>query len=60
MPPMIRKVPYWYQRYHDTVISAFEDAVRSSTIQSVYVIPAMQGLTYSRDCIHLSDKSGPE
>jgi hypothetical protein len=57
---MVRKVPYWYQRFYDAVMYSFEDAVRSSTMQSIYVIPAMSGLTYSKDCVHLSDKSGPE
>jgi hypothetical protein len=60
MPPMLRKVPYWYSRYYDAVMYAFEDAIRSSNLESVYVVPALPGLTYSRDCVHLSDKSGPE
>jgi hypothetical protein len=60
MPPMQRRVPYWYARYFDTIMTSFEDAIRTSALHSVYVIPSLPGLTYSRDCIHLSDKSGPE
>jgi hypothetical protein len=60
MPPMHRRVPYWYARFFDTVMTSFEDAIRSSMMQSVYIIPAMPGLTYSHDCVHLSDSSGPK
>jgi hypothetical protein len=60
VPPMPRRVPYWYTRHFDTVMTSFEDAVRSSTMQSVYIIPALPGLMYSRDGVHLSDSSGPK
>jgi hypothetical protein len=60
MPPMLRRVPYWYARFYDAVMTSFEDAVKTSTLQSVYVMPSLPGLSFSRDCVHLSDKSGPE
>jgi hypothetical protein len=60
MPPMLRQVPYWYSRYHDTVMSVFEDVFRSSTVESVYVLPSPPvALAYERDCVHLTEESGP-
>ena len=56
---MLRKIPYWYCRYYDTIMMAFEEVFRSTSVTSVYVLPSPPMLEYDPDCIHLTMESGP-
>jgi hypothetical protein len=59
MPPMLRKVPYWYSRHYDAIMMVFEEVMRSTSIASVYVLPSPPLLAFDIDCVHLTKDSGP-
>jgi len=58
LPPMLRRTPYWFHRYFDVVMCAFED-VFSQPIPGLSVLPAYPNPEMSVDGIHLTPQSGP-
>ncbi len=58
MPPMLRKMPYWYHRHFDTVLCAFED-VFMQPIPQLFALPAFANPDTIPDGIHLTPNSGP-
>ncbi len=58
MPPMIRKQPYWYDRWYGSIMLVFESVFRQPQISNVFLLPAFPGPIYDKDCVHLTESSG--
>ncbi len=58
MPPMIRKQPYWYDRWYGSVMLEFESVFSQPQVSNVFVLPAFPNPAYDKDCIHLIESSG--
>ncbi len=58
MPPMIRKQPYWYDRWYGSVMLEFESVFSQPQVSNVFVLPAFPNPAYDKDCIHLTESSG--
>jgi hypothetical protein len=58
MPPMLRRQPYWYDRWFGSIMLVFESVFRQPPVPSVYTLPAFPNPVYDRDCVHLIEASG--
>jgi hypothetical protein len=58
MPPMIRKQPYWYDRWYGSIMLVFESVYRQPHVPNVFALPAFPDPAYDKDCVHLTETSG--
>jgi hypothetical protein len=58
MPPMARQTPYWYRRYHPSVMTSFREAFRTCE-EGIVVMQIFDNPVFEKDHIHLSEESGP-
>jgi hypothetical protein len=58
-PPMLRRQPYWYARWHSSIMIMFDSAYRQPDIAGVYVLPSYPSPEFDLDGIHLTMDSGP-
>jgi hypothetical protein len=58
VPPMARGTPYWYRRYHPSVMAAFREAFRNCE-EGIFVMQAFSNPLFEKDQIHLNEDSGP-
>jgi hypothetical protein len=55
---MARKTPYWYRRYHPSVMTSFKEAFRTCE-EGIIVMQIFDNPAFEKDQIHLSEDSGP-
>jgi hypothetical protein len=60
MPPMLRRQPYWYDRWHGAIMIIFESIYHHPHVANVFVLPSFSNPAYGPDCVHLTEKSGLE
>ncbi len=58
MPPMIRRQPYWYDRWYGAIMIIFESVYHQPHVANVFVLPSYPNPAYGPDCVHLTEKSG--
>jgi len=56
---MLRRQPYWYSRWHGSIMLLFDAAYRQPDLPSVYVLPSYPNPILELDGVHLTADSGP-
>jgi hypothetical protein len=55
---MLRRQPYWYARWHSSIMIMFDSAYRQPDIAGVYVLPSYPCPDFDLDGVHLTMDSG--
>jgi hypothetical protein len=55
---MLRRQPYWYDRWHGAIMIIFESIYHHPNVANVFVLPSFSNPAYGPDCVHLTEKSG--
>jgi hypothetical protein len=58
MPPMMRRQPYWYERWYGSIMLVFESAFRKPHVANLFILPSFANPVYGPDCVHLTEASG--
>jgi hypothetical protein len=56
---MTRRQPYWYSRWHGSIMLLFDTAYRQPDISSVYVLPSFPNPVFELDGVHMTADIGP-
>jgi len=56
---MLRRQPYWYSRWHSSIMIVFDSTYRQPDLSGVYVLPTYPNPVFELDGVHLTIDSGP-
>jgi hypothetical protein len=59
VPPMIRQIPFWYFRWYNSIMLAFNDHFHLPDLSGVVVLPSFPDPLYDTDCVHFTADCGP-
>ena len=59
VPPMMRQIPFWYCRWYNSIMLAFNDHFHSPDLSGVMVLPSFPDPIYDADCVHFTGECGP-
>jgi len=58
LPPMQRRVPFWFVRWFNSIMLVFDNVFHQANIPNVYIIPSFPNPEFQADCVHLTEESG--
>jgi len=56
---MLRRQPYWYSRWHGSIMLNFDAAYRQPDIANVFILPSYPNPVFDLDGVHLTADNGP-
>jgi hypothetical protein len=59
VPPMMRQIPFWYCRWYNSILLAFNDHFHLPDLSGVVVLPSFPDPVYDTDCVHFTADCGP-
>jgi hypothetical protein len=55
---MLRRVPFWFVRWYNSIMLTFNNVYHQSSIPNVFILPAYPNPEFESDCVHLTEDCG--